>query len=361
MLVTLDAVADARVRRDLDAVPAYRPGRRIAGPGVASFRCASNETPQAPLPGVLAAIATAAGSVNRYPDMAAGELTATLAQTLRVPAGHVVLGPGSVGVLQAMLAAVAAPGDEVVYAWRSFEAYPIVTRVAGASPVQVPVLGDGRHDVDAMAAAVTERTRMVIVCSPNNPTGPVVTAVELDRLLDAVPDDVLVVVDEAYVEFVRADDPADGLARYRSHPNVAVLRTFSKAYGLAGLRVGYAVAHEPVATAVRKTSIPFGVSSLAQAAALESLRHSDELATRVAAVVAERERVVATLTAAGWELPDPQGNFVWFGLGERSQAMGEACARAGLAVRVFPGEGVRVTIAEPAANDLLLGVAAALR
>ena len=361
MIDTLVVVAGARVRQDLDTVPAYRPGRPLTGTGGPAYRCASNETPDAPLPGVLAAIAAQAESANRYPDMAAGALTSALAQTLQVPPEHVVLGPGSVGVLQAMLAAVTAPGDEVVYAWRSFEAYPIVTRVAGATPVQVPVLADGRHDVDAMAAAVTDRTRMVVVCTPNNPTGPVVTAAELDRLLDAVGDDVLVVVDEAYVEFVRADDAADGLARYRSRANVAVLRTFSKAYGLAGLRVGYGVAHEPVATAVRKTSIPFGVSSLAQAAALESLRHVEALRERVDAVVAERERVVAGLAASGWEVPDPQGNFVWFGLGEHAELMGDACARAGLAVRVFAGEGVRVTIAEPAANDLLLDVAAALR
>jgi len=269
-----------------------------------------------------------------------------------------VLGPGSVGVLQALVAAVAAPGAEVVYPWRSFEAYPIVTRVAGAAPVPVPVLADGRHDVDAMASAVTDRTRLVLVCTPNNPTGPVVRAAELDRLLEAVPGDVLVVVDEAYVEFVRHGDAADGLAAYRTHENVTVLRTFSKAYGLAGLRVGYGVAHEPVATAVRKASVPFGVSSLAQAAALASLEHCDELDDRVSAVVAERDRVTAALAGQGWALPDAQGNFVWFPLGERAQPMADACAQAGLAVRCFAGEGVRATVGETAANDLLLEVAA---
>lgn len=355
-----DVVPSARVRPDLDDVPAYRPGRpvpRDARVGT-TFTCSSNENPFTPLPSVLAAIAEAAGSVNRYPDMACSALTARLADRLDVPPEHVVLGPGSVGVLQALLAAVAAEGDEVVYAWRSFEAYPIVTRVAGATPVAVAVSPDGRHDVEALAAAVTGRTRLVLVCSPNNPTGPALRVDELDRLLDDVPDDVLVVVDEAYVEFVRDPRAADGLAAYRERGNVAVLRTFSKAYGLAGLRVGYGVAHEPVATALRKTSIPFGVSSLAQAAALASLDVTDELAARVDAIVLERDRVAAALAAQGWELPDAQGNFVWFGLGDRAQAMADACANAGLAVRTFSGEGVRVTIGEPAANDLLIEVAA---
>jgi histidinol-phosphate aminotransferase len=310
------------------------------------------------LPSVVTAIAEAAGAVNRYPDMACAELTAALAGRLDVPPEHLVLGAGSVAVLQSMVAAVAGPGDEVLYAWRSFEAYPIVTRVAGATPVAVPVLTDGRHDVDAMASALTDRTRLVLVCTPNNPTGPVLTDAELDRLLDAVPDDVLVAVDEAYLEFVTRHDAADGLAAYRARENVAVLRTFSKAYGLAGLRVGFGIARQPVAEAVRKTSIPFGVSSLAQVAALASLEQSDELADRVDAVVDERHRVMAALAGQGWSLPDAQGNFAWFGVGERAQAMADACAEVGLAVRAFGGEGVRATIGESAANDLLIEVAA---
>jgi len=327
-------------------------------PAAAAYKCSSNENPYPPLPSVISAIVEAAGSVNRYPDMACAELTSALAGRLGVPEEHVVLGPGSVAALQALVTAVAAPGDEVVHAWRSFEAYPIVTRVAGATPVPVPLLAGGRHDVDAMAAAVTDRTRLVLVCTPNNPTGPVVRTAELERLLDAVPDDVLVVVDEAYVEFVRDVEAADGLAAYRSRENVAVLRTFSKAYGLAGLRVGYGLVPEPVATAARKASVPFGVSSVAQAAALASLMHTDELADRVEALVAERGRVTTSLSEQGWALPDAHGNFVWFGLGDRTEQMADACAQAGLTVRAFAGEGVRVTVGEPEANDLLLTVAA---
>ena len=305
--------------------------------------------------------ASAAESLNRYPDMATTRLVGALAQRLDVPADHVVTGPGSVGVLQALVAAVAGPGDEVLFAWRSFEAYPIITRVAGATPVAVPLTHDHRHDVAAMARAVTERTRLVLVCSPNNPTGTVVSAAELDRLLQAVPDDVVVAVDEAYVELVRDPAAADGLAAYRERTNVAVLRTFSKAYGLAGLRVGYAVAPEPVATAVRRTSLPFGVSSVAEAAALASLEHEPELFARVEALVAERARVQRALAAQGWDVPATQANFVWLDVGERAEELAQASAAAGLVVRAFPGEGVRVTVAEPEANDLLLEVTATFR
>lgn len=346
------------MRADLAEIPVYRPGRPAPGSGP-TYKLSSNENPYPPLPGVLDAVARAATEVNRYPDMAATALVDAIAARYDVPSEHVVPGTGSVGVLQQLVSALAGPGDEVVFAWRSFEAYPIVTRVAGAMPVPVALTPAGRHDVDAMAAAVTERTRVVLVCSPNNPTGPVVSALELDRLLAAVSDDVLVVVDEAYTEFVRDPAAADGLAAYRGHGNVAVLRTFSKAYGLAGLRVGYGVVAEPVATAVRKTVVPFGVSSVAQAAAVTSLALELELLGRVEALVAERERVVVALAAQGWVLPDAQANFVWFPLGSRTSAFAEACAAAGLAVRPFDGEGVRVTIGEAEANDVLLAVAGA--
>lgn len=351
-----------RVRPDLDAIPAYRPGLPVEPSGTAprrTFKCSSNENPFPPLPGVLEAITAAGGEVNRYPDMACTGVTCAVAERLGVPAAHVVFGPGSVGVLQQLVTCAAAPGDEVVFAWRSFEAYPIVTQVAGATPVPVPLARDGRHDVDALAAAVTDRTRVVLVCSPNNPTGPVVSAAELARLLDAVPDDVLVVVDEAYGELVRDPEAADGLAEYRRRSNVAVLRTFSKTYGLAGLRIGYAIADEPVATALRKTSVPFGVSSIAQAAAVESLRQQDALLARVDTLVAQRERVVDELATQGWDLPTTQANFVWFPLGQRAVEFAQACEAAGIAVRAFPGEGVRVTIAEPEANDILLEVSRA--
>jgi histidinol-phosphate aminotransferase len=249
----------------------------------------------------------------------------------------------------------------VVYAWRSFEAYPIITRISGARAVQVPLDADERHDLDAMADAITERTRLVFVCNPNNPTGTAVRRAELERFLDRVPADVLVVLDEAYREFITDPEVPDGVDLYRDRPNVAVLRTFSKAYGLAGLRVGFAVAHEPVAEALRKTAVPFGVSQLAQDAAVASLHAEDELLERVAGLVAERARVVKGLTAQGWTVPDTQANFVWLRLGERTTDFAAACERAGATVRPFAGEGVRITVGETEANDLLLRTAEAFR
>ena len=351
--------APVRLREVLSGVPAYAAGRpptiRTDGP---VYKLSSNENPYPPLPAVLDVVARAAERMNRYPDMASTELVAALAEHLAVPVECVVTGPGSVGVLGQIVTATAGPGDEVVHAWRSFEAYPIVVRLAGAHGAAVPLAPDGRHDLPAMAAAVTERTRLVLVCSPNNPTGPVVHADELDRLLEAVPPDVLVVIDEAYVEFVRDPKAPDALALQRARPNVVVLRTFSKAYGLAGLRVGYAVAHPLVAAALRKTALPFGVSSVAQDAAVASLAASQQLAERVAALVAERARVLDALGRQGWQLPDSHANFVWFPVGERTAELAAAFDTAGLSVRPYGSDGVRATIGEPDANDRLLAVAA---
>jgi histidinol-phosphate aminotransferase len=245
----------------------------------------------------------------------------------------------------------------VIYAWRSFEAYPIITQVSGAVSVPVPLTSREVHDLDAMAEVVTDRTRLIFVCNPNNPTGTVVRRAELERFLDRVPSDVLVVLDEAYKEFIRDADVPDGIELYRDHPNVCVLRTFSKAYGLAGLRVGFAVAHEPVAAALRKTAVPFGVSQVAQDAAIASLRAEDELLGRVGALVGERTRVYEALVTQGWTVPETQANFVWLRLGERTLEFAAACEKAGVVVRPFPGEGVRVTIGECEANDLFLHAA----
>lgn len=345
-----------RLRAALDGVPAYRAGRPAPE---GAFKISSNENPYPPLPSVLAAIESAAGQVNRYPDFASTALVEALAGRFGVPAEHLAVGTGSVAVAQQVVLATAGEGDEVVFPWRSFEAYPILVQLTGATSVRVPLNQDGGHDLDAMAAAVTERTRVVFVCNPNNPTGPPVRRAALERFLDAVPTDVLVVLDEAYREFVRDPDVPDGVALYRDRPNVAVLRTFSKAYGLAGLRVGFAVAHEPVAAALRKTGVPFGVSDLAQAAAVASLAAEPQLLERVDALVTERGRVLAALRGLGIGVPESQANFVWLGLGARTEAFAAACERAGVVVRAFPGEGVRVTVAEPEASDRFLVVAAA--
>jgi histidinol-phosphate aminotransferase len=308
---------------------------------------------------VAEAIEAAAAVVNRYPDMGSVALYEALSERLGVPTSDLAVGTGSVALLYHLVQAFCEPGDEVVFAWRSFEAYPIAAAVCGALPVQVPLTSEGRHDLPAMAAAITDRTRIVLVCTPNNPTGPAVGQAELEAFLESVPSDVVVVVDEAYREFVRLDDPLDAVGSYRGRPNVAVMRTFAKAYGLAGLRVGYLVAPSQVAAAVRACALPFGVSAVAQAAAVAALGSEDALLERVESIVAERGRVAAALREQGWSVPDPQGNFVWLGLGEHTPAFAAAAEEAGIMVRPYGTDGVRITIGEPEGNDVFLAVAEA--
>jgi histidinol-phosphate aminotransferase len=349
-------------RPNVAEIPPYVAGKPpTVRPGLTSYKLSSNENPYAPLPGVVEAVQAGVAAMNRYPDMGSSALYAALAETFEVPVEHLSVATGSVGLIYQLVQAFCEPGDEVVFAWRSFEAYPIAVTAAAATAVTVPVLPDGRHDLEAMAAAITDRTRVVLVCTPNNPTGPAVTQAELDAFLAAVPPQVLVVVDEAYVEFVRMADPVDGLATYRRHENVVLTRTFSKAYGLAGFRVGYAVAPAPVAAALRAVSLPFGVSTVAQAAAIASLERQAELLGRVEALVGERARVVGGLREAGWDVPDAQGNFVWLELGDRTTEFALAADEAGIVVRPFAGEGARVSIGETEANDRLLEVARSFR
>ena len=350
-----------RPRATVATIPAYVPGKPPAArEGLTTYKLSSNENPYPPLPGVLDAVARAAQQMNRYPDMGCVALYDALADRLDVDPGQLAAGTGSVAVLYHLLQAYCDPGDEVVYAWRSFEAYPIAASVGGAVSVQVPVTADGRHDLDAMAAAVTDRTKVVLLCSPNNPTGPALSHSEVTAFLDRVPGHVLVVIDEAYREFVRMADPLDALALLRDRSNVVVMRTFAKAYGLAGLRVGFLVGSAEIAGVVRACSLPFGVSSIAQAAAVASLAAEDELLARVDRLVEERGRVVAALAEQRWRLPDAQGNFVWFPLGERALEFAAAAEEVGIMVRPFAGEGVRVSIGEREANDRLVELAGRL-
>jgi histidinol-phosphate aminotransferase len=307
---------------------------------------------------VLARIGAAAEVVNRYPDMGVTALHEAIAARYGVRPDQVASGTGSVAVLYHLLQAMCAEGDDVVYAWRSFEAYPIAVGLTGARDVQVPLDADSRHDFPAMLAAITPATKVVLVCTPNNPTGPSVHRDELLDFVGAVPPNILVVVDEAYSEFVRDSDTVDALSILGDRSNVVVLRTFSKAYGLAGLRVGFAIGPAPVIEAIRKCALPFGVSHIAQMAALASLEAEAELLERVDALVIERTRVRDALLAQGWRIPDAQGNFVWFPLGGDTLDFAKACDEVGVSVRPFAGDGARVSIGEGAANDLLLGVAA---
>ncbi|MFV2087642.1 histidinol-phosphate transaminase [Micromonospora sp. LOL_021] len=351
-------------RADLDALPSYVPGRspvdlaRELGLPEA-IKLASNEVPYGPLPGVVEAVAQAAVSTHRYPDMGVLALRAALAERLGVAADRIVTGCGSVALCEHLVRATCLPGDEVVYSWRSFEAYPIIAATTAASSRRVPNTPTHAHDLSAMAAAVTGQTRLVLVCNPNNPTGTSVRRAELDRFLDAVPDDVLVVLDEAYKEFVTDAEVPDGLAAYGDRPNVVVLRTLSKAWGLAGLRVGYLVAHPEVASAVRKVATPFGTNALAQAAALAALDQADEVRRRCDLVIAERTRVTDAVRKLVPDVPDSQANFVWLPLAERAVPFGAACESRGVIVRPFAGDGVRVTIGTPAENDAFLAAAEA--
>jgi histidinol-phosphate aminotransferase len=341
-------------RADLAALPAYIPGRSAPG----AIKLASNEVPYGPLPGVVEAITQGAAGVHRYPDMAVAALRERLAERLGVDSDRVATGCGSVALAEHLAKATCRDGDEIVFAWRSFEAYPIITATAGAAAVRVPNTADSGHDLPAMAAAITDRTRLIFVCNPNNPTGTAVRTAELTDFLDEVPPDVLVVLDEAYREFVTDPDVPDGLASFGDRPNVVVLRTLSKAWGLAGLRVGYLVAAPDVATTVRKVITPFSVSGLAQTAALAALEAEEEMRRRVALVVAERERVAHAVRSVLPAVPPTQANFVWLPLaGDAAAEFAAACEEGGVTVRPFGGDGVRVTIGTPEENDALLALA----
>ncbi|AOS61002.1 histidinol-phosphate transaminase [Actinoalloteichus hymeniacidonis] len=347
-----------RIRADLEQLPGYVPGRSLPG----AVKLASNEVPFGPLPSVVEAITAVATEINRYPDNSASALIAELSGFLDVPAQQLAVGCGSVSLCQQLVQATCTSADEVLFAWRSFEAYPVLTHVVGARQVRVPLTGEHGLDLRAMADAITPATRLIFVCNPNNPTGSAVRRAELEEFLDRVPADTLVVLDEAYREFITDPDVPDGVRLAeeqfaKGRHNIAVLRTFSKAYGLAGLRVGYCYATGAIAEALRKVYVPFSVNSLAQTAAIASLRAHDQLMARCAEVAAERDRVHGALIEAGYAVPETQANFVWLPLGERTEAFNEHCLTHKIVTRPFVSDGVRVTIGTPEENDTFLAAA----
>ena len=341
-----------RLRPEIVALPAYKQGRPASAE---AFKLSSNENPFPPHPAVLAAIRDL--DINRYPDATALVVRERLAARHGVTPDEVIVGAGSVALLAQLISAAATVGDEVVFAWRSFEAYPGLVTVAGATSVRVPLTADARHDLPAMAAAVTDRTRAVIVCTPNNPTGTVVTAAEFEAFMAAVPSDLLVILDEAYAEFIDDQAAVDGASLVRRYPNLVILRTFSKAYGLAGLRVGYAIGPVAVLDAARSTAIPLAVTEAAQRAVLAAMMVEPELLARVRELAARRDAVQAALREQGWRVPVSQGNFVWLPTGPATAAAGEAFAAVGIVARVFPPEGIRVSIGEAESVASLLAVA----
>ena len=342
-----------RLRPEILAISPYRQGKPAAAD---AFKLSSNENPFETIPAVLAAIA--ASSANRYPDAAAHELRARLAARYAVSPESVHVGSGSVSILAALIQAAAGPGDEVIFAWRSFEAYPGLVTVAGATSVPVPNTADFRHDLPAMAAAITDRTRAIIVCTPNNPTSTIVTESEFRAFMATVPPTILVMLDEAYAEFV--DDPAavHGIPLLDGYPNLVVLRTFSKAYGLAGLRIGYAVGPSYILDAVRVTSIPLSVTEPAQRAAMAALEHEPELLERVATLSQRRDDLWSALIAQGWDVPKPSGNFVWLPTGDQTDRAAEIFVAHGIIGRPFQPDGIRISVGEAESVGVLLDAAA---
>ena len=343
-----------RLRPEIETLPPYRQGKPAADD---SFKLSSNENPFEPLPSVVDAIDHA--SVNRYPDALATRLRERLAARHNVTVDQVHVGAGSVSVIAQLISAAATVGDEVLYSWRSFEAYPGLVTVAGATSVQVPNTPEHGHDLPAMAAAITDRTRLVMVCNPNNPTGTAVTTAEFREFMALVPATVLVVLDEAYIEFA-GPTVESGIPLVAEYPNLVVLRTFSKAYGLAGLRIGYGIGPEYVMDAARSTAIPLSVTAQAVDAALVSLDHEEELLERVHRISVLRDSVWQALVDQGWKVPRSYANFVWLPTGEQTEHLVDVLRENRIIARAFAHDGVRVTIGEPASVDKLLTATARL-
>ncbi|MFI9508723.1 aminotransferase class I/II-fold pyridoxal phosphate-dependent enzyme [Nocardia sp. NPDC052566] len=314
-----------------------------------------NTVPFRPWREIVEAVALATTVANEYPDLVATETAAALAAQLGVPDEHVLIGPGSAAVCQLALFGWCAPGDEVVHQWPSFEGYPLMIGHANAHPVPVALRGTDT-DLDDIAAAVTDRTRMVLLCNPNNPTGALLTRDELRRLLDRLPEHVTVLIDEVYRDFVLAPTYRDAVGLVGDDPRVAVLRSFSKSYGLAGLRIGYLIAQPALLDRLGTLRLFFAASAQAQAAALTALGHVTEMRRRCAEIGAERARLREMLWRQGWPVPVSHANFLWVPTPQAVE-LADHCAAHGIAVRAWSGRGVRVTVGTEAANDAFAGLA----
>lgn len=349
-------MSQVRFRQALSELPAYVAGKGEAGKVV---KLSSNELPFAPAPQVIQAGEGALAAVNRYPNAIGSALVEKLAAHFGLEENQVVVGPGSIQVLANALTAVAQIGNNVIYPWRSFEAYPILVGITGASSRQILLNSQGSHDLPAILEAVDADTAAIILCSPNNPTGPSLSALQVRQFLEDLPQTVLTVLDEAYFEFDTLPGHVDGAALLADFPNLLVLRTFSKAYGLAGLRCGYGLTSPQVAAAIRKVATPFGLSSVAEACALAALAAEEIMRQQVAKICQERERVVGKLHENGWSIPQAGGNFIWFA-GQVGAQIQEAALSQGIQTRGFP-EGVRVTIGNRTENDQFLAAISGIK
>jgi histidinol-phosphate aminotransferase len=344
--------------RRIEAIPVYPAASTYAFEGEL-VKLASNETPYPPHPQVLEVIESQMGTLNRYPDPEKSLLRQRIAERTGVPAANVTIGNGSCEILLALADAMLEPGAEVVYAWPSFSIYPHVAAMSGARPVTVPLNEAGEHDLETMAREVTAATRLVIVCNPNNPSATALPPDLIDAWVGELPRHVAVVLDEAYVEFSTLQDPDDSLDLLSRHPNLVVLRTFSKVYGLCGLRVGYALGSEAFRLAVDRVRQPFSVNALAQAAAAEALLHQDEVERRVERNAIERLHVESELDERGLATTDSQANFSWVHLGDRDEdEVVAGLAGRGVIVRAGKALGeegrLRVTYGTRPENDRFL-------
>jgi len=348
-------VTGVEFNRRLESIPVY-PAAESYGVHEGQILLASNETPWGPPPAVIGAIQGQLETLNRYPDPEKSLLRRGIAERLDVAISKVVVGNGSCEILLAAGEALLEPGAEIVYAWPSFSMYPHLAAQSGARAVTVGLDANGVHDLDAMAREVNAATRLVLVCNPNNPTATSLGIGEIDAFVGKLPRHVAVIVDEAYVEFNLLQDPGESIDLLKKHPNLVVLRTFSKIYGLCGLRAGYAIGSEAFRLAVDRVRQPFSVNALAQAAAAEAIRHVDEVERRVEHTVVERVHVESELADRGLETTDSQANFSWVSLGDRDEdAVVSGLAERGVIVRAGRALGeegrLRVTYGTREQND----------
>jgi histidinol-phosphate aminotransferase len=341
------------LRPEILSLPAYKQGRPASAE---AFKLSSNENP-APTPRWVDE-AIAGATVGRYPESTSRTVRDRLADVWGCDAEEIIVGAGSVSVLYQLIQATSGPGDNIVFAWRAFEAYPWTAVVAGAEARRIPNRPDHSHDLDAMAAAIDDRTRVVMLCTPNNPTGTAITTEQFERFMTKVPPTVLVILDEAYAEFSNHPDTVRGEEQKGRYPNLVILRTFSKAWGLAGLRIGFAVGHRKILNAANSTAIPMVVTEQAQRAALAVLEHSDEALDIVRTIIDRRTDLWNALIEQGWSVPEPHGNFVWLSTGKNTDSAAQILESGGIVARVFSGEGIRVTVGEAESIPVLLAATA---
>lgn len=335
-----------RIRSSVEAIRLYKPGKPAADD---AFKVSSNESHLPPLPAIRDAIIDEIDQVNRYPVAMAEVLTELLAKRHGVAPEQIHLSTGASAVLGELVRATVDEGGEVIYPWRSFELYPILVHQHAGTPVEVPLDEHHRHDLEAMLAAITDRTQLILLCSPNNPDGAILDEAELRSFLDRVPSHIPVGLDEAYAEFAGEKQP-DMAAIFHDYENTVRLRTFSKVHGIAGLRLGYGIAHPDVASGLRRTAPPFAANSLALAAGIAALRPDvqEQLAERTAWVVSERERMREGIRR---DLPESGGNFIYLPLGADTPAFVEFAETYGLMVRGYQEDGVRISVGEEEANS----------